>query len=101
MAGSITSANAVLMLTIPNLFQLPQRIQGWAADDAFGSDAVTTGDTVMGVDGGMSYGYVPAITPLTLHLQADSASLSLFEDLDAAEQTIQEKYAITGQLSAT
>lgn len=75
----ITSANSVFTLVIPGVIPAPFNVEGYAADDAFTTDAVDLAETLMGVDGKMSAGYTPVITPLTVMLQADSPSISVFD----------------------
>ncbi|WP_227242398.1 phage tail fiber protein [Paraburkholderia caribensis] len=75
----ITSANCIYMLSIPNLYPVAQRLQGFAADAAFATEEVDTAETVMGVDGQLSAGFTPYITAQTITLQPDSPSLTIFE----------------------
>lgn len=77
--ATITSANSVFTLMLTDLFPVPQVLQGYATDDAFASEAVDSAEVMMGVDGKMSAGFTPFPTPMTIALQADSPSLSLFE----------------------
>ncbi len=76
---TITSANSVFTLTVPGVLPAPFTLQGYAADDAFSSEAVDTAETSMGVDGKMSAGYVPRITPMRIVFQPDSDSIDVFE----------------------
>jgi hypothetical protein len=76
---TLTSANSVFTLAVPGVFPSPVNLEGYAVDDQFSSDAVDVAETQMGVDGKMSAGYTPFITPITVHLQADSASVDLFD----------------------
>lgn len=78
--ADITSANAVIMLTIPLLYPVPQQLQGFAADDIFDTPDVEIAQTVMGVDGIQSAGYVPYSTKQTYSFQADSPSAIIFEN---------------------
>lgn len=96
MAKTITSANSQYILAIPLLFPAPQQLQGYAADAAFDTAEVDEAEVVMGVDGRMSAGFVPFITPQVIHLQADSPSIALFESWLAAEKAIMEKYYASG-----
>lgn len=75
----ITSANSTFTLSVPGLGIPPFNVEGYAADDGFTTEAVDVAETMMGVDGKMSGGYTPVITPLTVALQADSPSISVFE----------------------
>ena len=75
----ISSANAVLTITIPGLFPAPIQIQGFGTDDAFDTERVEIAQVVMGVDGRMSGGAVPVIKKQTITLQADSPSMLIFD----------------------
>lgn len=97
--GKITSANSIYMLTIPNLFPIPQQLQGYATDAAFDTEASDNAEVVMGVDGVLSAGFVPFVTTQVIHLQADSPSVLLFEAWLAAEKAIREKYFAIANIS--
>lgn len=90
--STITSANSVFTLVVLDVFPVPLNIQGYAADDAFTVDSVDASETMMGVDGIMSAGFVPFITPMTISLQADSPSISLFDAWLAAEAAAKEVF---------
>lgn len=90
MPRSLTSSNSVFILTVPGVFPAPVRIEGYAADDQFSVDTVDASETSMGVDGKMSAGFVPFITPMNITLQADSESADLFELWLNAQQAIRE-----------
>ena len=47
----LTSANSEFMITINDLYPVPQKLQGYSADDAFTTDAVAATETQVGVDG--------------------------------------------------
>lgn len=100
MSGSngttLTSANAVILLTVLGLYPVPQRLQGFATDDVYDVEDVDVGESVMGVDGKLSGGFVPYKVSQTYMIQADSDSIGFFERLMAAEKAIQDKYWIQG-----
>lgn len=79
MSGTLTTANSAILMTTEALFPSAQRIQGYAADDAFDFENVESGEYSMGIDGNLSAGFVFNEIPFTLTLQADSPSLTLFE----------------------
>jgi hypothetical protein len=81
MAGSLTVANSVLAMTTEALFPQAQRLQGYGADDAFDFENVENGEYSMGIDGTLSAGFVFNEIPLGITLQADSPSLTLFEQI--------------------
>lgn len=81
MAGTLTVANSTMTLTTEALFPAPQRIQGYAADDAFDFSEIENGEYSMGIDGTLSAGFVFNAIPFTMTLQASSSSLSLFEQI--------------------
>jgi len=94
---SITSANSVFMVAVKDLFPVPIKLQGYSTDDAFMADAVVVTETLMGVDGKLSAGYVPNPTVITVTFQADSNSIALFEAVVQAMQAARDTY----ELSAT
>lgn len=96
--ATITSANSVLMLGIANLFNVPIQIQGFATDDAFAINDVDMAETMMGVDGHLSAGWIPMAKTLDITLQADSASNDFFDAWIAAEATAREKYKANGSI---
>ncbi len=112
---TLTAANSVYMLTIRGLYP-PTRLQGFATDTAFDTEASDAIEAVMGVDGVMSAGFVPFMTRQTITLQADSDSVLVFENWMAAMKqrreviyadaivslpSVQRKYAlIKGVLSS-
>lgn len=99
--ATITSANSVLMLGIAGLFNVPIQIQGYSADDAFAIEDVDMAETMIGVDGKLSAGWVPAIKSLEITLQADSPSNDFFDAWIAAETTSREKYESNGTILLT
>lgn len=87
---TITAANSVYMLAITGLFQTPQKLQGYGADAAFATAAVRNGETVMGVDGNMSGGFVFVQREQTITLMPDSPSCDMFDAWDAAQQAAED-----------
>lgn len=98
MAGTITAANAVLMLSVTGLFPVPQQIQGFAADDVYDTEDLETAEILMGVDGKMSAGFVYNPVRQGFTLQADSSSNDFFEAIYSAEQAAREKYFLNGSV---
>lgn len=96
---TITSANSILTMVVPGLFPVPVSIQGYSTDDAFMLDALDLAETVMGVDGKMSAGYVPKEVKLTITLQADSDSKEFFAILTQAVKTAREIFYMSATLS--
>lgn len=96
---TITSANAQFLLTVVPIFPVPFQIQGFASDAAFLFDTVDAAETVMGVDGKMSAGFTPFITPQQITLQADSPSIQLFDDVLAAQKLAKELYFLYGTIA--
>lgn len=88
--GSITAANAVFLISVPGLFPVPIPLQGFAADDIFGTDPLASVETSMGVDGILSGGFVNVATRQNITLQADSASNLIFDQWWATQQAAQD-----------
>lgn len=99
MAGTLTTANSTLAMTTEALFTTAQRIQGYAADDAFDFEAVENGEYSMGIDGKLSAGFVFNEIPFTMTLQGDSDSLQLFEQIWQYEYSNRTK--LTQQVTVT
>lgn len=75
----ITAANASISLTLPPLFATPQQLQGFAADDVYEVPEVESVETLMGVDGVLSGGFVFKPIEQEFMLQADSPSIPFFD----------------------
>lgn len=75
----ITAADAILTLTVASLYTAPVRIQGFASDEAFDFGDVDLVETMLGVDGKLSAGWVPTTFMQNISLQADSDSNEIFE----------------------
>ena len=99
--GDITSANAVFLLTIPNVFPVPTQIQGFASDDIFDFDDIDATDVVMGVDGILSGGMVYASKPQNITLQADSPSIAFFDEWYQKQQANTAAYRAAGNITLT
>lgn len=97
--ATLTSANSVLMLAVGGVYPVPQKIEGYATDDAFTFDAVQLAQVMMGVDGRMSGGYTPQPVVQTVSIQADSPSKTIFEVWLAAMKTARETFVANGTLS--
>lgn len=97
--ATITSANSVFTLLLPTLFPVPQKLEGFATDDAFAADAVDITENVMGVDGKMSSGFTPFITKMTVTLQADSPSMPIFDFWLAAMKQAKEVFPADGSIT--
>lgn len=99
MAGrTLTSANSIITLAIFGLYDAPRQLQGFSSDAVFDTDQVVSAETMMGVDGKLSAGWVPAVVVTNITLQADSASNDLFDRWHQAQQTIRELYSATGAI---
>jgi hypothetical protein len=96
--ATLTSANAILAIGVEKLFNIPLPMQGFAVDDAFASEDVEVAETVLGIDGRLSAGFIPYIVPLVITLQADSESLLLFDSLLAAEAIFRDKYKLNATI---
>ena len=76
---SITAANAIITLTIPGVFNIPQQLQQFSVDDVADVDTLTVAETLMGVDGFLTGGYVFNKVRYVYTLQADSPSTFVFD----------------------
>ena len=95
---TITAANSIIMLAIGGLFDVPQQLQGFSADAAFSAEAFASVETVMGVDGNMSAGWIPVEKKMTIHIMPDSASDTMFDAWYAAQEAARELYFANGTI---
>lgn len=95
--GTITTANASVILAIPDVYPTPQLLSGYATDDMFTHDSFKMTEQRMGVDGILSAGFTPNPKVIHITFQADSPSIQVFEDWGAAHEAAQE--ALPGTLS--
>jgi hypothetical protein len=80
MAGkTITAGNVQFSLSIPDLGIGPVVLEGYAADDIFDVPSVSKTETVDGVDGNMSHGWVYSSTKMDIHIMPDSPSAAVFQ----------------------
>lgn len=96
--GNITAANSVYTLNIPNVTLSPTQLQGFAADEIFDTDPLEAAETLMGVDGILSAGFVFVPVNQAISLQADSVSSQVFDAWYAQEFANKTKYPATGQI---
>lgn len=94
--ADLTVANAIIVLVVPGVFNTPQQLQGFAADDIFNSPAIEAGEGSMGVDGVYSAGFVFKEISQDYNLQADSPSNLVFDEWYAFEQANRIKIPING-----
>lgn len=95
----ITAANATLILTLPGLFRVPVQLQGFAADDVYDLDEIESVETLMGVDGKLSGGFVWKPQPQTITLQADSESNDVFDTWNQNQKSGLRTYVAGGVLT--
>ncbi len=99
--ADITSANAVLLLSVPLLLPVPQQIQGFSTDDIFETEDVTPVETLMGIDGTLSGGFVFTDKPMVITLQASSASNTFFDAWQQAQQAVPMAAPAEGSITLT
>lgn len=96
--ADITSANSVLSIGAVGLFTIPQQLLGFGTDDAYSMADVDTSEVYIGVDGIMSYGWVPQIKAMKIHMQADSPSIGFWETIYNTQEAAQAPVALFGTL---
>jgi hypothetical protein len=93
---TITAANSRIYITVPGVYNTPQRLQGFTADDVFTTEALEPVETVDGVDGYMSVGWIYRSVPMDISLMPDSPSVQFFEDWASAQQARREVIICSG-----
>lgn len=97
--ATITSVNAVFMISIFPIFPAPQKLQGFMADDMYDVEAVDIAEIVLGVDGYTSAGFVPYNTKQTVAIMPDSISINVFETWILSEKLLQEKLKASAKIT--
>lgn len=95
---SLTAANAVITLTIPGVFNLPQQLQQFGVDDVADNDTLVVAQTEMGVDGFLSGGFVFNKVKYVYTLKANSPSCFMFDQWNAANRAQQDTLPANGLL---
>lgn len=80
-ANTITSANSVILFRCNGIYDNFVKIEGAQADSFLSFGDATFTESQVGVDGKQSIGYVPHLTPITLTLAANSASIQVIENV--------------------
>ena len=93
---SLTAANSVITLTAPSLGLGPVQLQGFAADDVTDMEPAKVLEHLMGVDGVLSFGFVWMERMQEITLQANSASNSFFDQINAQQEAVQDVYSLNG-----
>lgn len=91
----ITSANAVSVLTVLELFPAGIPLEQYGTDQAVSTDGLDVAETRMGVDGHMVAGYTPNIKVVTITLEASSPSFTALAMVYAAMENFRRVYAVT------
>ena len=99
--GTITGSNAIIQLTVPGLFNVPQQLRGFAADDLFDSEQLDNVEVLQGVDGVLSFGFIYMPLKQNFTLQADSPSIAIFDAIYAAQIAAQEVYPLNAVILLT
>ena len=96
---SITSANAVFMLTIPGVRSTPVRLEGFAVDDEFELESTPKVEMHKGIDGLIAQGYlVDKLRKMTIHFMPNSPSLKIFDDWARAMDTLSDAIPCTATI---
>ena len=96
--ADLTSANAIIALTVANLFPAPVTLDHFGADRAFETEAIETAETVMTIDGHLAAGYVPNPVNQTFTLLPGSSGIFVIETLVLAQQTAKTIYRLGGTI---
>lgn len=86
MAGTLTVANSSIVLVVADLFPSGVAIQGYSTDEVFSAEPATHIETMMGVDGRLSGGWVPSERTVNITLMGDSDSNFIFEEWGGAQK---------------
>lgn len=85
--NTITAADAIITLTVNNLYPSGVQLQGFAADNVYGTDPLVLAETVRGIDGKLSAGFVYSNIIQTFHIMPDSPSRDIFDTWSTTSRT--------------
>jgi hypothetical protein len=85
--NNITSANAVLILTVPLILPAPIQLVGFATRDIFTVSRTKPTETRMGVDGFFTGGFIYVEKPMTLSFNPASPSPAAFDAWNDGQET--------------
>jgi hypothetical protein len=94
-ASTITSANAIVMVTVAGLYPTPVQLQGFATDKAWDTAGVVITESKIGVDGHKTAGIVFNQIKQTFSFLADSPSIRFFESIYAAQRAVRDVYYLS------
>ena len=86
--SSLTAVNSTIMLSVTGVYPIPQQLQGFTADDVFDLDEIDVAETIMGIDGILSGGFIYVEKPWSVSLQANSPSCQIFDTWYNYQQSI-------------
>lgn len=93
---TLTAANAQIFLSVAGLFATPVQMQGFAADDVSDTESVALTETSMGVDRVLSGGFVAVPYPWGITFQADSPSISFFDNWGGTQKAFGDTLTASG-----
>lgn len=96
---SISSSNAVVLLSIAGVFPIPQRLRGFAKDQMFKTGPIKPVETVMGADGNFVAGKVFVPFEQEYTLLASSPSCKLFDEWYTAMTTLGDVLSANGLIT--
>lgn len=96
---SITSADSTFVISSADFALAATVLEGYAADAAFAVDNADTAETMLGVDGKLSAGWIPRSYNQTITLQADSKSRAVFDALVAAQDVSRNVFRLNGVIN--
>lgn len=91
---SISSGNSVVTITVAGLFPAPVKLQGFSTDRAWETSAVTQTESVIGVDGRKTSGFIFNTVEQTYTLQGDSPSKFIFTQITNAQRAARDTLRI-------
>ena len=94
--GNITSANAIYMLGVINLFPVAQKLESFSTDSSFDTEAAEMAEVQKGVDGKMVAGFIPYMSSQSIMLQPSSSSIALFDTVIQASKAAKTTYEFFG-----
>ncbi|WP_042871471.1 phage tail fiber protein [Dickeya poaceiphila] len=96
MANSLTAADAIIQLTVTNLYPSGFQMESFEAQNIFDMGDTDLAETIRTADGKLTGGFIFGDLPWTFHLTADSPTRSKLDTWYTTQQTSKAIFRCNG-----
>ena len=96
---NLTAANAVVAISVPNLYPVPQVLTSFVADNPFSADEQVIAETVLSLNGRLSGGWIPSTIMQTFTILPDTDDMGFFLNWMQASQSSRSMFECAGVIT--